>query len=123
MARAGLPVTGSGAELSDALVQSPEIGGLAFVGGRANGRRAAAALVDSGKRHLLEWEGLNAWGIWDYSDWDALAPHLRKGSDRFISVTWRPGLTTRARPGLRRPPLGAVPRDRVVPPAAAVRCR
>jgi acyl-CoA reductase-like NAD-dependent aldehyde dehydrogenase len=40
MARAGLPVTllsGDGGELSDALVRSPEIGALAFVGGRSNG--------------------------------------------------------------------------------------
>ena len=82
MSRAGLPVTlvsGSGAQLSDALIQSPEIGGLAFVGGRANGRRAAAALVDTGKRHLLEQEGLNSWGVWDFRDWAGLAGHLKKG--------------------------------------------
>jgi len=41
MKRAGLPVTllsGVGAQLGDALISSPEIGALAFVGGRANGR-------------------------------------------------------------------------------------
>ncbi len=82
MRRAGLPVTlmsGAGAELSDALITSPETGALAFVGGRANGRKAATTLVDTGKRHLLEQEGLNAWGIWDFSQWDSLAAHLRKG--------------------------------------------
>ena len=45
MARAGLPVTllsGDGATLSDALVRSPELGALAFVGGRSNGGRVAA---------------------------------------------------------------------------------
>jgi len=82
MKRAGLPVTllsGVGASLGDALISSPEIGALAFVGGRANGRKAATTLADTGKRHLLEQEGLNVWGIWDYSDWDALAAHLTKG--------------------------------------------
>ncbi len=82
MRRAGLPVTlvsGRGAELSDALITAPETGALAFVGGRANGRKAATRLVDTGKRHLLEQEGLNAWGVWDFSQWELLAGHLKKG--------------------------------------------
>jgi acyl-CoA reductase-like NAD-dependent aldehyde dehydrogenase len=82
MARAGLPVTlvsGVGAELSDALVSSRELGAFAFVGGRSNGRATLERLADFDKRHILEQEGLNAWGIWDFSDWDNLAPHLRKG--------------------------------------------
>src|SRR6476620_3508584 len=82
MVRAGLPVTllsGDGATLSDALVRSPELGALAFVGGRSNGGRVAAQLVDTGKRHFLEQEGLNAWGIWNFTDWDGLAAHLHKG--------------------------------------------
>jgi acyl-CoA reductase-like NAD-dependent aldehyde dehydrogenase len=49
------------------------------VGGRANGRKATTVLADSGKRHILEQEGLNAWGIWDFSGWDQLAAHLTKG--------------------------------------------
>jgi acyl-CoA reductase-like NAD-dependent aldehyde dehydrogenase len=82
MARAGLPaelVSGGGQELSAVLVRSPEIGALAFVGGRSNGGKVAAALLDTGKRHMLEQEGLNAWGIWGFSDWDGLAVHLKKG--------------------------------------------
>jgi acyl-CoA reductase-like NAD-dependent aldehyde dehydrogenase len=82
MVREGLPVSlvsGSGAELSSVLVRSPEIGALAFVGGRSNGGMVAAGLIDTGKRHMLEQEGLNAWGIWEFSDWDGLAKHLRKG--------------------------------------------
>ena len=82
MARAGVPVTllsGVGGELSDALVRSPQIGALAFVGGRSNGGKVATQLVDTGKRHMLEQEGLNAWGIWEFSDWERLAGHLRKG--------------------------------------------
>lgn len=82
MREAGLPVTllsGDGGELSDALVRSPEIGALAFVGGRSHGGTIAAKLVDTGKRHMLEQEGLNAWGIWDFSDWESLAGHIRKG--------------------------------------------
>jgi len=82
MAREGLPaelVSGGGQELSAVLVRSPEIGALAFVGGRSNGGKVAAALLDTGKRHMLEQEGLNAWGIWGFSDWDGLAAHMKKG--------------------------------------------
>jgi acyl-CoA reductase-like NAD-dependent aldehyde dehydrogenase len=82
MHRAGLPATlvsGGGEELSEVLVRAPEIGAVAFVGGRSNGGKVAAALLDSDKRHFIEQEGLNAWGVWDFSQWDALAAHLKKG--------------------------------------------
>jgi acyl-CoA reductase-like NAD-dependent aldehyde dehydrogenase len=82
MRRAGLPVTllsGRGGSLGDALIRSAGIGALAFVGGRSNGRKAAVSLADTGRRHMLEQEGLNAWGVWDFSDWESLAQHLRKG--------------------------------------------
>ena len=82
MARAGLPMTlvsGVGAELSDALVSSPALGAFAFVGGRSNGRATLERLADFNKRHILEQEGLNAWGVWDFSKWDYLAPLIRKG--------------------------------------------
>jgi acyl-CoA reductase-like NAD-dependent aldehyde dehydrogenase len=87
MRRAGLPVTllsGMGSEIADALIRNPGLGALAFVGGRANGRRAATALADSSyaeanRRHFLEQEGLNTWGVWEFSDWPTLAGHLRKG--------------------------------------------
>ena len=82
MARAGLPATlvsGSGAELSEALISTPELGALVFVGGRTNGRKVATRLADLRKRHVLEQEGLNAWGVWNYSQWNDLAGHLKKG--------------------------------------------
>ena len=82
MARAGLPVTllsGIGGKLGDALISNPGIGALAFVGGRSNGRAAATSLADRRRRHFLEQEGLNAWGIWDFTEWELLAQHLRKG--------------------------------------------
>ena len=82
MKRAGLPVSllsGVGASLGDVLIRSEGIGCLAFVGGRANGRKAATSLADTGKRHFLEQEGLNTWGVWDFSQWDDLAAHLKKG--------------------------------------------
>jgi acyl-CoA reductase-like NAD-dependent aldehyde dehydrogenase len=82
MKRAALPVTllsGVGEHLGEALIRSDGIGALAFVGGRANGRRAATTLADTRRRHMLEQEGLNAWGIWDFSQWHLLAQHLRKG--------------------------------------------
>ncbi|WP_422770593.1 aldehyde dehydrogenase family protein [Plantactinospora sp. WMMC1484] len=82
MRRAGLPATllsGGGEELSEVLVRAPEIGAVAFVGGRSNGGKVAAALLDTDKRHMIEQEGLNAWGIWDFSQWESLAAHLKKG--------------------------------------------
>ncbi|WP_069885080.1 aldehyde dehydrogenase family protein [Streptomyces luteocolor] len=80
-AREGLPVTlvsGSGGELSEALVRAPEIGCVSFVGGRDTGAAVATAVADLGKRHILEQEGLNTWGIWNHSDWDALAALVPK---------------------------------------------
>ena len=82
MHRAGLPATlvsGGGEELSEVLVRAPEIGAVAFVGGRSNGGKVAAALLDTDKRHFIEQEGLNAWGIWNFSQWDLLGAHLKKG--------------------------------------------
>ena len=70
---------GHGRYLGEALIRSEGIGALAFVGGRANGRKAAVSLADTGRRHMLEQEGLNTWGIWDFSQWHLLAQHLRKG--------------------------------------------
>ncbi|MFJ4466150.1 aldehyde dehydrogenase family protein [Streptomyces sp. NPDC089424] len=80
-AREGLPVTlvsGSGRELSQALVRAPEIGCVSFVGGRDTGAAVATAVADLGKRHILEQEGLNTWGIWNYSDWDTLTAVVPK---------------------------------------------
>ncbi|WP_329056823.1 aldehyde dehydrogenase family protein [Streptomyces sp. NBC_00117] len=80
-AREGIPVTlvsGSGGELSEALVRAPEIGCVSFVGGRDTGAAVATAVADLGKRHILEQEGLNTWGIWNYSDWDKLAAVIPK---------------------------------------------
>jgi acyl-CoA reductase-like NAD-dependent aldehyde dehydrogenase len=82
MRRCDLPVTllsGSGSRLSPALVLSDDIGCLAFVGGRDAGGQIASQLVQTDKRHMLEQEGLNAWGIWQFSDWQGLAKHLKKG--------------------------------------------
>jgi acyl-CoA reductase-like NAD-dependent aldehyde dehydrogenase len=82
MVRAGLPATllsGGGEELSEVLVRAAEIGAVAFVGGRSNGGKVAAALLDTDKRHMIEQEGLNAWGVWDFSQWDLLAGHIKKG--------------------------------------------
>ncbi|MBT2459486.1 aldehyde dehydrogenase family protein [Streptomyces sp. ISL-86] len=79
--RAGIPVTlvsGSGSELSEALVRSPEIGCVSFVGGRDTGARIATAVTDLGKRHILEQEGLNTWGVWEHTDWDALRTVIPK---------------------------------------------
>ena len=82
MRRADLPVTllsGVGRIWARPSSAATGIGALAFVGGRANGRRAAVSLADTGRRHMLEQEGLNTWGIWDFSQWHLLAQHLRKG--------------------------------------------
>ncbi|HEY0777181.1 MAG TPA: aldehyde dehydrogenase family protein [Gemmatirosa sp.] len=82
--RAGLPVTllsGSGGELGPALVRGDGVDCLAFVGGRSSGRAVAAGLLDGRKRHMLEMEGVNAYGVWNYSDWSSLAGQMKKGFD------------------------------------------
>ncbi|MBT2508077.1 aldehyde dehydrogenase family protein [Streptomyces sp. ISL-98] len=79
--REGIPITllsGSGSELSASLVRSPEIGCVSFVGGRDTGARIATAVADLGKRHILEQEGLNTWGIWNYTDWPTLTSLIPK---------------------------------------------
>ncbi len=80
--RCGLPVTlvsGSGGQLSDALVRNDGIDCLAFVGGKTHGRDVAAGLYDRDKRYMLEMEGVNAYGVWDFSDWDGLARQIKAG--------------------------------------------
>lgn len=80
--RAGVPlclVHGSGSLLGEVLIRSDEVKAVAFVGGRAHGRTVAAALLDRRKRYMLEMEGVNAYGVWDFSDWALLESHLTKG--------------------------------------------
>jgi acyl-CoA reductase-like NAD-dependent aldehyde dehydrogenase len=82
--RSGLPVSlvsGAGGQLSDVLVRSADVDCLAFVGGRTNGRDVAASLYDHDKRYMLEMEGINAYGIWEFSDWPMLADQIRRGFD------------------------------------------
>ena len=82
--RSGLPVSlvsGSGGQLSDALVRNEYVDCLAFVGGKTNGGVIASALYDENKRYMLEMEGVNTYGVWQFSDWTALAQQLRKGFD------------------------------------------
>ncbi len=80
-ARHGLPLTlvsGSGSALSPALVGDPAVGCVNFVGGRGAGGRPPPALAATRTRHILEQEGLNCWGVWEFSDWDLLAAQARK---------------------------------------------
>jgi acyl-CoA reductase-like NAD-dependent aldehyde dehydrogenase len=78
----GLPVSlvsGSGGQLSEALVRSDDIACLAFVGGKTNGRDIAVSIYDRDKRFMLEMEGVNAYGVWGFSDWPSLAAQIKKG--------------------------------------------
>jgi len=80
--RHGVPislVSGPGGPLSQALVRHARIDCLSFVGGRATGRDIELNLIDTSKRFMLEMEGVNAWGVWDFSQWNLLAPILKKG--------------------------------------------
>src|SRR5271168_2472413 len=82
--RCGLPVSlvsGSGGQLSEALVRNESVDCLAFVGGKTNGGVIASTLYDENKRYILEMEGVNAYGVWKFSDWDNLAQQMRKGFD------------------------------------------
>ncbi|GEO03113.1 aldehyde dehydrogenase [Adhaeribacter aerolatus] len=80
--RCGIPVSlisGSGGELSDALIHCQEVSALSYVGGKSHGRGIALSLLDTHKRHMLEMEGVNAYGIWDYDNWEELAGQIKKG--------------------------------------------
>jgi len=80
--RAGLPVSlvsGSGGQLSEVLVRNEHVACLAFVGGKTNGRDIAASLYDRNKRYMLEMEGVNGYGVWNFSDWKTLEAQVRKG--------------------------------------------
>lgn len=82
--RAGLPVSlvgGRGRDLSESLVGHPRIAGVAFIGGRANGGEVHRRLRDTDKRYALEMEGVNAYAITHFSDWDRLAEQIRAGFD------------------------------------------
>lgn len=82
--RAGLPVSlvsGSGGQLSEALVRNEFVDCLAFVGGKTNGGVIASTLYDEKKRYMLEMEGVNSYGVWQFSNWPSLAEQLRKGFD------------------------------------------
>lgn len=82
--RCGLPVSlvsGSGGQLSEALVRNEYVDCLAFVGGKTNGGTIASSLYDDKKRYMLEMEGVNSYGVWQFSDWPNLAAQLRKGFD------------------------------------------
>ena len=64
--RCGLPVSlvsGSGGQLSEALVRNEFVDCLAFVGGKTNGGVIASTLYDENKRYLLEMEGVNTYGV------------------------------------------------------------
>lgn len=82
--RAGLPVSlvsGSGGQLSEALVRNEFVDCLAFVGGKTNGGVIASTLYDEKKRYMLEMEGVNTYGVWQFSNWPLLAEQFRKGFD------------------------------------------
>jgi acyl-CoA reductase-like NAD-dependent aldehyde dehydrogenase len=81
-ARVGLPWTllsGSGGTLAPALVKNEHVACFSFVGGKSIGRDIAARSLRPGQRFMLEMEGLNAYGLWEFSDWNLLATQLKKG--------------------------------------------
>ena len=80
--RNGLPVSlisGSGGVLSEALVTNDAVDCLSYVGGKSNGRMIANSLLNKNKRYMLEMEGINTYGVWDFSDWDGLGKHIKSG--------------------------------------------
>ncbi|MEU6728232.1 aldehyde dehydrogenase family protein [Nonomuraea wenchangensis] len=82
--REGLPftlVSGGGADLSPVLAGGRALGCVSFVGGRDAGAKVATSLADLGRRHVLEQEGLNCWGVWRYGDWDTLTRQIRASFD------------------------------------------
>lgn len=82
--RHGLPATligGRGRDLTEPLVGHDAVAGVAFVGGRANGAQVGERLRNSGKRFALEMEGVNAYAVTGFSDWEGLAKQIKAGFD------------------------------------------
>lgn len=80
--RHGLPislVSGSGGVLSEALVKNDLVDCLSYVGGKSNGRIIASSLYDRNKRYMLEMEGVNTYGVWNYSYFEKLGKQLKSG--------------------------------------------
>jgi len=73
--RAGLPVSlvnGPGGDLSRALVSDPMVSCLAFIGGKETGNAIAERMEMRGIPYMLEMEGINAYGVWEFSNWAEL---------------------------------------------------
>jgi len=72
-------ISGSGGVLSEALVAHDLVDCLSYVGGKSNGRSIANSLYDKNKRYMLEMEGINSYGVWNFSDWDSLGKQIKSG--------------------------------------------
>ncbi len=80
--RAGLPVSlvsGPGGDLSRALVSDPAVSCLAFIGGKETGNAIAERMEMRGVPYMLEMEGINAYGVWEFSNWPELEKQIKKG--------------------------------------------
>lgn len=82
--RAGVPLSlvhGAGGTVGEALATAPEVAAVAFVGGRATGQVLGERLRGQPKRVMLEMEGVNPYGLWNFSDWERFEQHVRSGHD------------------------------------------
>ncbi len=80
--RAGLPVSlvsGPGGDLSRALVSDPMVSCLSFIGGKETGNAIAERMEMRGVPYMLEMEGINAYGVWEFSNWPELEKQIKKG--------------------------------------------
>jgi acyl-CoA reductase-like NAD-dependent aldehyde dehydrogenase len=80
--RAGLPISllsGPGGDLSRALVSDPAISCLSFIGGKETGNAIAERMEMRGVPYMLEMEGINAYGVWEFSNWPELEKQIKKG--------------------------------------------
>jgi acyl-CoA reductase-like NAD-dependent aldehyde dehydrogenase len=80
--RARLPislVSGPGGDLSRALVSDPAVSCLSFIGGKETGNAIAERMEMRGVPYMLEMEGINAYGVWEFSNWPELEKQIKKG--------------------------------------------
>jgi len=80
--RAGLPVSlvsGPGGDLSRALVSDPAVSCLSFIGGKETGNAIAERMEMRRVPYMLEMEGINAYGVWEFSNWPELEQQIKKG--------------------------------------------
>ena len=62
------------------MVSDPAVSCLSFIGGKETGNAIAERMEMRGVPYMLEMEGINAYGVWEFSNWAELEKQIKKAS-------------------------------------------